>query len=49
MIHIETDDCSFSGQLEIYVRSQEHLEKLVNKLSKTEGILNIVVEDEEIY
>ncbi|MBQ3657039.1 MAG: bifunctional (p)ppGpp synthetase/guanosine-3',5'-bis(diphosphate) 3'-pyrophosphohydrolase [Bacteroidales bacterium] len=49
MIHIETDDCSFSGQLEIYVRNQEHLEKLVNKLSEIEGILNIMVEGEEIY
>ncbi|MBR6278646.1 MAG: bifunctional (p)ppGpp synthetase/guanosine-3',5'-bis(diphosphate) 3'-pyrophosphohydrolase [Bacteroidales bacterium] len=49
MVHIETDDCSFSGQLEIFVRSQEHLEKLVNKLSTIEGILNIMVEGEEIY
>lgn len=49
MVHFETDDCSFSGQLEIFVRSQEHLEKLVNKLSTIEGILNIMVEGEEIY
>ncbi|MBR4265812.1 MAG: bifunctional (p)ppGpp synthetase/guanosine-3',5'-bis(diphosphate) 3'-pyrophosphohydrolase [Bacteroidales bacterium] len=49
MIHIETDDCSFSGQLEVYVRNQDHLEKLVNKLSEVEGILNIMVEGEEIY
>lgn len=48
-IHIETDGCSFSGLLEIFVRSQEHLEKLVNKLSEIEGILNIMVEGEEIY
>ena len=49
MFRIETDDCSFSGQLEIYVRNQEHLEKVVNKLSDIEGILNIMVEGEEIY
>ena len=49
MFHIETDDCSFSGQWEIYVRNQEHLEKVVNKLSDIEGILNIMVEGEEIY
>ena len=48
-IHIETDGCSFSGLLEVYVRNQEHLEKLVNKLTEVEGILNIMVEGEEIY
>ncbi|MCQ2253327.1 MAG: HD domain-containing protein [Bacteroidales bacterium] len=49
-IHIETaDDCSFSCLLEVYVRNQDHLEKLVNKLSEIEGILNIMVEGGEIY
>ncbi|MCQ2251187.1 MAG: HD domain-containing protein [Bacteroidales bacterium] len=48
-VHIETEDCSFSGMLEVYVRNQEHLEKLVNKLSEIEGVLNIMVEGEEIY
>jgi methyl coenzyme M reductase subunit D len=31
------------------VRNQDHLEKLVNKLSCLNGIMNIVVEGEEIY
>ncbi len=43
-IHIETDDCSFSGLLEVYVRNQEHLENLVYKLSEIEGVLNIMVD-----
>jgi methyl coenzyme M reductase subunit D len=33
----------------VYVRNQGHLEKLVNKLSNINGILNIMVEGEEIY
>jgi GTP pyrophosphokinase len=48
MFHIETDDCSFSGQLEVFVRNQEHLEKLVKKISQIEGVLNITVDDGEI-
>ncbi len=48
-INIETDGSCFSGTLEVYVRNQEHLEKLVNKLSEINGILNIMVEGEEIY
>lgn len=48
-INIETDGNGFSGMLEVYVRNQEHLEKLVNKLSDINGVLNIMVEGEEIY
>ena len=48
-VNIETDGSSFSCTLEVYVRNQDHLEKLVNKLSCLNGIMNIVVEGEEIY
>nr|MCR5455384.1 TGS domain-containing protein [Bacteroidales bacterium] len=48
-INIETDGYCFSGMLEVYVRNQEHLEKLVTKLSDLNGIMNIMVEGEEIY
>lgn len=49
MVHFESDDQSFNGRLEVYVRSQAHLEKLVNKLSEMDGIINIMVEGEELY
>ena len=48
-VNIETDGSSFSCMLEVYVRNQEHLEKLVNKLSSIKGVTNIMVEGEEIY
>ena len=48
-VNIETDGSCFSCLLEVYVRNQGHLEKLVNKLSNINGILNIMVEGEEIY
>ena len=48
-VNIETDGYGFSCMLEVYVRNQEHLEKLVNKLSDLNGVLNIMVEGEEIY
>ncbi len=48
-VNIETDGSCFSCLLEVYVRNQGHLEKLVNKLSGINGVLNIMVEGEEIY
>ncbi|MBO4243716.1 MAG: bifunctional (p)ppGpp synthetase/guanosine-3',5'-bis(diphosphate) 3'-pyrophosphohydrolase [Bacteroidales bacterium] len=43
-IHIESDDTSFSGWIEVYVRTQTHLDKLVKKLHDIAGILNVTVE-----
>ena len=43
-IHIESDDTSFSGWIEVYVLSKSHLDKLVNKLSEIDGILNLIVQ-----
>ena len=40
-IHIESDDTSFSGWIEVYVRTQTHLDKLVKKLSEIDGILSL--------
>ena len=43
-IHIESDDGSFSGWLEVYVRTKTHLNKLVSKLREIDGILNLNVQ-----
>ncbi|MBO7141645.1 MAG: bifunctional (p)ppGpp synthetase/guanosine-3',5'-bis(diphosphate) 3'-pyrophosphohydrolase [Bacteroidales bacterium] len=43
-IHIESDDTSFSGWIEVYVRTQTHLDKLVKKLREIAGILNVTIE-----
>ncbi|MBP5501203.1 MAG: bifunctional (p)ppGpp synthetase/guanosine-3',5'-bis(diphosphate) 3'-pyrophosphohydrolase [Bacteroidales bacterium] len=43
-IHIESDDTSFSGWIEVYVRTQTHINKLVKKLREISGILNVTVE-----
>ncbi|MCQ2973878.1 MAG: HD domain-containing protein [Bacteroidales bacterium] len=43
-IHIESDDTSFSGWIEVYVRTQNHLDKLVKKLSDIDGILSLMVQ-----
>ena len=43
-IHIESDDTSFSGWIEVYVRTKNHLDKLERKLRELDGMLNLTVQ-----
>ena len=43
-IHIESDDTSFSGWIEVCVRTKNHLDKLERKLRELDGMLNLTVQ-----
>jgi GTP pyrophosphokinase len=40
-ITIQTDDGIFDGQIMLFVNDKEHLEGLINKLKKVQGIVSV--------